>query len=162
GCGKGGRCREPLTESKGKERVWIFYDLCQFREDLITDCGQLILPLGTLVDQLISVADQPLELSCGLCRRDYTLDQLQFVGDLDSQFQLTVELISQGQSISFVGFEHPCWTALDMHEVDGNIQFLQVLFQSSMVMPSPLHEDKNVFERSQGTKTFNEHAKPFA
>ena len=95
------------------------------------------------------MTDQSLEVSCGLRWRHNTSDQVQFVGDLDTQLKLTVEVIRQGQRVPFVRFEHPARPTLHVHDVDGDVQLLQVLLQGTMIVTRPLHEHENLFQRSQ-------------
>src|SRR3989440_2441994 len=165
--GKTGSCKglwrgKLLAKGKRDERIGIFHDAREFWKDFVADRGELVLALGPLTDQFISVTDQSLELSCGLRWRHNTSDQVQFVGDLDTQLKLTVEVIRQGQRVPFVRFEHPARPTLHVHDVDGDVQLLQVLLQGTMIVPRALHEHENLFQRSKAACPLHEHAKPLA
>ncbi len=149
GYGKGLWRGKLLAKGKRDERIGIFHDAREFWKDFVADRGELVLALGTFTDQFISVTDQSLELRCGLRWRHNTSDQVQFVGDLDTQLKLTVEVIRQGQRVPFVRFEHSRRPTLHVYEVDGDVQLLQVLLQGTMIVPRPLHEHENLFQRSQ-------------
>src|SRR5437667_234910 len=68
----------------------IFPELTQVRKDLITNRDQLVFALCTFSNQLVSKSNHSFELSSRLCWRSQTTYCLQFVGDLDTQFKLTV------------------------------------------------------------------------
>jgi hypothetical protein len=102
--------------------------------------------------------DQSLELRGGLCRGDEASNEVQFVGDLDSQFELAVELVRQRQGIAFVRFEHSCWSTLHVHEVDRDVQFLQILLERAMIVARALHQDEGVFKRAVAADPLEEQA----
>src|SRR5438132_6019346 len=154
--------RKALAERQSEERIRIFHDAGQFGKDLITDGRQLVLPLRALADQLIAVTDQAFELGGGLRWRNNTSDQLQFVGHLDPQFELAVELIRQGQCIPLVCFEHASWTALHMHHIHRDIQLLQILFERAVIVAGALHEYKNVLKWGQAAYPLDEQAEALA
>src|SRR5260370_18748786 len=47
-----------------------------------------------------------------------------------------------------------------MHDIDGDIQLLQVLFESTMVVPCTLHEHENLFKGNVISHALDQHAKP--
>src|SRR6266496_1894476 len=152
------RSWKPLPERKGNLPIGVFHHSDQFWEQFITNSRELVFPASALMNQFIAVTDQSSQLSCWLCWRDHTADQLPFVGDLHSQFQLIVELIRQGQGISFVGFEHPGRPTLHMHDVRRDVQFLQVLFECAVIMAGAFHQHKEVLQWSQAAYALNEQA----
>src|SRR5262249_44766919 len=61
-----GKC---FAEGKCRLAIGIFQNAGQFRENLVAECGELVLALRTLYDEFFSVANHPAELSRSICRR---------------------------------------------------------------------------------------------
>src|SRR5712692_2182455 len=151
-----------LAQGKRDQRIGIFHDARQFWKDLVADGSELVLALGTLADQFIAVTDQSFELSGGLRRGNDPSDELQFVGDLHPQFELAVELVGQRQRVAFVRFEHACRSTLHMHDVDRDVQVLQVLLKGAVMVARALHQDEHVLMRTVAADPLDEQAEALA
>jgi hypothetical protein len=71
------------------------------------------------------------QLCCGLSGRSKSANRLEGIIHLDAFLQLIVELVGQTQSITLIRFEESLPPLLNMDNVHGNIQILQVLHQGS-------------------------------
>ena len=101
----------------------------------------------------------PFELSCCFRWRKHSSHQVRLVRQLDALFKLVKQMIGQAEGIALIGFEHACWTLLDRHHVYRDIMFLQVLYQSSMVVTGMLKQHIDLFQWHVGAHPINEAAK---
>ena len=135
--GQRGRCQrlwggKPLAQGQRGKCIGVFADLDQLGKEFITQRRQLVSAFGTLPDQLVAMPDQALQLRCGGSRRKGAANQLQLIGHLDATLQLVVEVIGQRERIPFIGLEQAGWALLDMQNIDGQIQLLEILLEGTV------------------------------
>ena len=71
---------------------------------------------------------------------------MQGITNLDAFLQLIVQLVGQAKRVAFVCFEESFLPLLDMDHENWNIELLQVLEQSAMVMSSYFQKSLNLGE----------------
>src|SRR5258706_9386434 len=103
--------------------------------EFITDRGEFVFALRTLCDEFIVMAHHSTQRCGGLGWRDKPADCLQRITHLDAFLQLVIQQIGQTQGVALVRFEQTLLPLLDMDDINRNIEFLQVLQQSSMIVP---------------------------
>jgi hypothetical protein len=99
------------------------------------------------------------------CRRgggDEAANAVHAVGDRDSELELAVELVRQGQRGAFGRFEQARWATVHLQDVDRDVEFLQVLFERAVLVASPLQPHVGVFERAVMAEALDEHPEALA
>jgi hypothetical protein len=71
-------------------------------------------------------------------------------------------MIGQPQRIPFVGFEQPRLPFLDMHKVHGDIELLEILDQTLVVVASDLQQHIDLGQGHLFAHALQQGAKPFA
>jgi hypothetical protein len=84
--------------------------------------------------------DHPAQVRRCLCRWGQAPHSLQRVGRLHAFLQHIVKVIGQAQRITFIRLEQACLALLYVHEVDRNLEFMQVLHQQGMIVAGDLKE----------------------
>lgn len=107
--------------ARAVRKIRVFEHLGQFWKELVAERSELIFALGTLLHQFVAVANEASELFGGFCWGKRSAYQLQLIGHLRPEFQLTVEGISQAQGIPLIRFEHAFGSFLHMDDVDREI-----------------------------------------
>src|SRR6266702_4968075 len=93
------------------------------------------------------MTDQSFELCGSCCWWLCSPDQMGFISYLDTKLQLVVQRVCKTKSISLIRLEHPSWPSLDMHRIDREIAFLQVLLERKVVVSCFFHQDEAVLKR---------------
>lgn len=117
----------------------------KLREQLITDCSQTILALGSIVDQLVSASDQAAQ-SCR-CFGEWNswANSLAFVEDLDIEFDLRIQGICQAQSVALIRFFF-AHTLCSIDLIHFDVSRLKILQQGQVIVASAFHEDSALIE----------------
>jgi len=89
-------------------------------------------------------------------------NQLHFVGDLGTQFQLRVEPVGQAKSIALVGLDHPFGALLHLDAVDGHIQVQQILVEIFVIVAGVLKQDRGLFDGHKFTDAVYENVEAFS
>lgn len=143
GLGKQGWGWELGTQSQGCRQIRIEEQAGEFRKELIADRGEFVFALRALDHQLRMMLNHSAQLRCGLSGRSKSANRLEGIIHLDAFLQLIVELVGQAQSITLIRFEESLPPLLNMDNVHGNIQILQVLHQGSMIVARDFQQDLN-------------------
>ena len=69
-------------------------------------------------------------------------------------------MIGKPQGVTFVRLEQACLSLLDMHEVHGDIEFLEELDQTLMVVARDLQHDVHLGQRNEFVDALHQRAKP--
>src|SRR5579871_4722199 len=162
-----GRCQrlwsgKALAQGQRRRRIGVFADLDQLGKEFITQSRQLVSAFGTFPDQLVAMPNQPLQLRCGSGRRNGAANQLQLIGHLDATLQLIVEVIGQRERVPFIRLEQAGWALLDMQDIDGQIQLLEILLEGTVVVPGALEDHEALLQRCQGAQPLQQQPKPLA
>jgi len=153
---------QPLAQRQRDGGVGIFHDARQFGKELVTDGDELVLALSGLAHEFIAAPHQSLQLGSSLGRGNEAANELRFVGHLHPQLELAVELVCQGERVSFVRFEQTRWSTLHVHDIDRDVQFLQVLLERAMIVAGALEQHERVLQRAVGAHALDEQAEALA
>ena len=82
------------------------------------------------------------------------------VRQLNAFFQLVVEMVAQAQGVTFVRFEQACLPLLDMHELDGDIEFLEELDHILMIVTRGLQHDVHLGQSNEFADALHQRVKP--
>src|SRR5260221_8748645 len=93
------------------------------------------------------MTDQSFELRRCCCWWLCSPDQMGFICYLDTELQLVVQRVRQPEGIALIRLEHASWPSLNMHRIDREIAFLQVLLERKVVMARFFHEYETVLKR---------------
>jgi len=108
------------------------------------------------MDQLIAVTSKALESRSGAGRRQGRSRALGLVRDLDAFLELVVQVVREVERVVLVGLEQATRAALDMHEVDRDIQVEEIVDQGILVMARLLKEHKALLEGDVGVEAVNQ------
>jgi len=154
-------CRELFLKSQGHFAIRIMKNLGELRKDLVADGGQFVSQLGPLLGEFVAMLHEASQLRGGWGWWQCPSDQLHFVGDLGTQFQLGVEPVGQAKSITLVSLHHPLGALLHMDPVDGYIQVQQVLFEVFVIVAGVLKQDRGLLNGYQFPNAVDESAEAF-
>ncbi len=94
----------------------------------------------------------------GFGRREGWTHELGLLRHLNALLELVVEVVGQAERIALIRLEQALLAFLDMHQVDGHIQFQQILLQRFVIMARLLQEDKHLLQGHVGSQAIREGA----